>query len=347
MPSNFEYISKVGGTSSGTGQLTFNAPRGIATDGKYIWVADTGNHRIKKLRLQGLSFISHWGDLNVSTGLPTSGSGDTGFSSPDDILYYDGVLFISDRGNNRVKIHRATDGLFLKAITGLSSPRGMANDRKYLWVVNSGASQVIKYDIPTLTAVETMGSAGSGDGQLNTPLGIEYDVSDMAIYISDFGNTRVQKWDAHGGTFRGKITGLTDPIGVMINNHELYVLVDTSIKVYAAATLALQSTGGSVGTDNDEITGGAYIIFHEDMLLFTDYALNRLVVWNSYTPRRAYDSGGEIPIPGDEPFYDIPTVPIGEEQGGSPITIGGSAASDLLTWIEEQPVRNQVAWVRE
>lgn len=347
MPSNFSYVTKVGGTSSGTGNLTFNAPRGLATDGRFLWVCDSGNNRIKKLKLQGLSFVAHWGDINVSTGLPASGTGDTGFSSPEDILYYEGVLFISDRGNNRIKIHRATDGLFLKSFGSVSGPRGIACDRKYLWVVDTGNSRVLKYDIPTLTVVETLGSAGSGNQQLNTPIGIEYDKQSQAIFIADSGNTRILQWDAHGGTYRASITGLTDPTCPMVKNHLLYNTFDSNIKVYSTSTLALQATGGSLGTDNDEISGGAYIIAHENNIIFTDYVAHRVMVWQNYNVRRSYDAGNEIPIPGEEPFSDVPTVPIGEEQQGSSVTIGGSAQSDLMRWVEEQPASNEAAWSEE
>ncbi len=50
----------------------------------------------------------------------------------------------------------------------------------------------------------TFGSSGSGDGQLNRPTGVAVD-SDGIIYVADWGNDRLQVFDADGRF----ITGMT------------------------------------------------------------------------------------------------------------------------------------------
>jgi DNA-binding beta-propeller fold protein YncE len=199
MPSNFAYITKIGGTSAGDGNSEFSVPRGLTTDGNFVWVTDSSNHRIKKLKLSGLTFVAHYGDLD-SSGDPISGTGNTGFNSPQDILYWNDLLFVSDSGNNRVKIHRANDMLFIKELTGFSTPKGLTANRQYLWVADSGNNRISRIKLSTLAVEQNAGSSGSGNQQLNGPTQIAYDAHERVIFISDRSNTRILKWDAFGAS---------------------------------------------------------------------------------------------------------------------------------------------------
>ncbi|MGB9940271.1 6-bladed beta-propeller [Methanosarcina sp.] len=49
----------------------------------------------------------------------------------------------------------------------------------------------------TYTFVAKWGSYGSSDGQFKTPIGIDVDSLDN-IYVADFGNHRIQKFDSNG-----------------------------------------------------------------------------------------------------------------------------------------------------
>jgi sugar lactone lactonase YvrE len=345
VPTNFAYITKVGGTASGTGELEFNAPRGLATDGSYLYVCDTGNHRIKKLTLKGLQFVAHWGDLD-SNGAPTSGTGNTGFSSPEGIHHREGYLFIADRGNNRIKIHRATDGRYINEFGTLSAPRGVTGNHKYLWVVDSGNSRIVRYDIPTLTADNTAGSNGSGNNQLNGPLGITFDQHERCIYIADNTNTRLLKWNAYEDmTYIAVISSIGSPVSAVVSDDLVYVTLAASITAYDTSTLTSQSVGLSSGTGNGNISTGSYIIAHERNLIFTEIGNNRLQIVYNYRPQRAYDTGESLTIDGQ--WFVNPTVPIGGDQQGEFVTIGGTAQSDLIRWVEEERAAVNGAWSEE
>jgi DNA-binding beta-propeller fold protein YncE len=65
--------------------------------------------------------------------------------------------------------------------------------------------------------------AGTGDGELNRPLGLAVDAQNY-IYVADTGNNRVQKFDLNGrfvakwgsaGTGDGQMMG---PVSVAVNN---------------------------------------------------------------------------------------------------------------------------------
>ena len=49
----------------------------------------------------------------------------------------------------------------------------------------------------TITYVSQFGSAGSGNGQFNSPYSISFDSSGN-IYVTDNGNHRIQKFDSNG-----------------------------------------------------------------------------------------------------------------------------------------------------
>lgn len=339
MPTNFAYITKLGSTTAGDGNSEFSVPRGLTTDGNYLWIADSSNNRIKKLKLSGLTFVAHYGDLD-SSGDPISGSGDTGFDSPQDILYWNELLFVSDSGNDRIKIHRANDMRFIKELTGFSTPKGLAANRQYLWVADSGNNRISRIKLSTLTVEQNAGSSGSGNQQLNGPTQIAYDAHERVIFISDRANTRILKWDAFGAmTYRDSLGLSSTPTGVAVKDHTLYVLTVTAMTAYDTSTLTSQDTAGSNGTGNTNIAAGSYVLPWRDSLLFTDSSNNRLMVWVNYDSRRARATGDDITIGGD--WFEIP---IGGIQEGADLTIGGSNSSDLVRWVEEQPSNEALAW---
>lgn len=345
MATNFQYIAKLGGTASGDGNSQFNAPKGMVTDGIYLWVCDTGNHRIKKLTLTGLGFVAHWGDVDVSTGDPTSGTGNTGFSSPTDIILRDGYLFISDTGNNRIKIHRATDGKYINQITGFSSPKGMAMNRQFFWVCNSGSHQIRRYRFSDLSLIESQGSLGAGNTTLSSPEQIAYDPAERVIYIADTVNNRIVKWDAFGFAYRDDFGGtLVIPKGVAVKDYVLYVVELHTITAYETTDLSSQDSEGSDGSGNANISAGAYIIAWQDSLIFSDTGNNRIAVWQNYKVNRAFTSGSTRKITGG--FFVDPTVAIGEKVDEDDYTIGGTETKDKTRWIASESDHHALGWVQ-
>ena len=86
---------------------TLNFPENITNDGTYLYVTDWANHRIVQLNSTG-SVINTFGSI---------GTGNSNFTYPRGIYYKDGLLYIADTQNSRIKIHQ-TDGTFIAEITG-------------------------------------------------------------------------------------------------------------------------------------------------------------------------------------------------------------------------------------
>jgi len=108
-------VKTIGGQAQQTGKddgpaakSTFNGPRGIATDGKFVYVADTGNEVIRKIDLGSLttSTIAGTGEEGAA-----DGPGDKAtFSNPGAMCMQGATLYVMDADNHAVrKINTATN----------------------------------------------------------------------------------------------------------------------------------------------------------------------------------------------------------------------------------------------
>jgi len=70
---DLSYVSKIGGTSSGSGIDEFSYPENVTNDGTNLYITDGGNARIVKRLASDLSYVSQIG---------SSGAGDDQFISP-------------------------------------------------------------------------------------------------------------------------------------------------------------------------------------------------------------------------------------------------------------------------
>src|SRR5690349_17041858 len=75
----------------------------------------------------------------------------------------------------------------------LNNPRGIVlDDKGNLYVVDSGNNRIQEFDING-KFIRTWGSFGSGEGQFNHPIGITVDYARGYVYVTDTGNSRVEK----------------------------------------------------------------------------------------------------------------------------------------------------------
>jgi uncharacterized protein (TIGR03437 family) len=184
---------------------SLSLPSGIApipNGGFYI--ADTGNHRIRR--------VNQGGNMSTVAGFDSGGwNGDgialgASLNGPTALaLTSTGVLYIADTGNNRIR-KLTTDGQLTTVAGGsktglaLNHPRGLALDvNETLWIADTGNNRLLTLTREgALTIAAGTGSAGfSGDGaealaaKLDSPSGLAAD-SLGNIYIADTGNNRIR-----------------------------------------------------------------------------------------------------------------------------------------------------------
>lgn len=191
-------------------------PTGIARDSSgNLYVADTGNHVIRKITPAGV--------VSTLAGLPgTSGSADgngTGarFNLPKHVAISGSDIFVTDSGNHTIRSVRITDGS-VSTVAGLAgsagsadgtstaarfnSPFGIAADSttNILFVSDSNNHTIRTVGVGSgivTTIAGQAGSTGSADGtgaaaRFNLPQGLTRDTAGN-LFLADQGNQTIRK----------------------------------------------------------------------------------------------------------------------------------------------------------
>ena len=240
------------------GQFANPVDLAVSTDG-FVYVADTGNHRIQKFASDS-TFILSWG---------TFGSGPGQFNSPTGVAVDpSGNVYVADASNNRIQRFDA-GGVFIQQ---WSSPSAIGLEvdptGAFLYVVAADSVRQYTTSGVRLTAWRTFASnftlwdvavgptghsyvtatydnevrkyfsvalvaswSGTGDGQLFHPTGIAVDSQDH-VYVADVdwvrkfssGGTFLSRWGGHGG-LPGQFIS---PYGVAVDSDGNIYVVDNS-----------------------------------------------------------------------------------------------------------------------
>ncbi len=173
------------------GNYTFYRPYGVCSDGDYVYVSDTFNHRIVKYTFPDLQYVAELG---------TKGTGNDNFACPMGICTDGTYLWICDTDNHRVKKHLCSDLSYVGEVGAYGTGNGQFNypmdvdaNGTHIFVIDTNNHRIQKFTVgsPNPTWVATFGSQGSGDDQFERPGGIC--VAGDHVYIADTGNYRVKK----------------------------------------------------------------------------------------------------------------------------------------------------------
>ncbi len=160
-----------------------NQPRGIVADtmGGFVYVVDSGNHRIRKFDTNG-NLIATIGGL---------GSNDGQFDSPHGVaidIY--GNIYVTDRNNKRVQ--KFSPALaWIQSWSVSADPGGIACDsgRNRLYVADYADNQILVYSLDG-AFYRSLSVAGR-------PLGVAVDKSGF-VYVTDVENNRFLKYTPDG-----------------------------------------------------------------------------------------------------------------------------------------------------
>lgn len=259
LDANGAFATAWGNYGSGYGE--FSGPSGVAVDGNgNVYVADWGNSRIQKFDANG-TFVTAWGingngsgELSYPIGVAADGSGN---------------VYVTDTDNHRIQKFDANGAM--QGTWGAYSVRTMqvatvATDRLgYVYAVDARNARIQKFD-PNGTFVTAMGGRGSGQGEMNSPLGAAIDGSGN-VYAVDYGNRRIQKFDANGafiatlGSYGSGDGQFTEPAGIAVDGSgNVYVsdLGNSRIQKFDASG-AFLTAWGSRGSGQAEMDGPAGI----------------------------------------------------------------------------------------
>ncbi len=203
------------GTQDGSGSnARFFVPSGVAIDsGGNVYVADTGNHTIRKITPSGI--VSTLAGVGGQSGSANGTGTSARFKSPSGIVSDSGGnLYVTDTGSHTIR--KVTPGGAVTTLAGVAnaagssdgsgslarfnSPTGIAIDSGGNLFVTEVGTQTIRR-VSAAGAVTTIagatGQRGSADGTGNTarfeePMGIAVD-SGGTVYIADTLNNTIRR----------------------------------------------------------------------------------------------------------------------------------------------------------
>jgi glucose/arabinose dehydrogenase len=219
-----EYDAKTGAAINAKliGGLSF--PDALALKDNTLFVANGGGNTV--------------GEYDATTGAPINASFITGLKQPAGLALLGNTLFVANSRAGTVGKYDAatTMGVAINAsfITGLNGPAGLAvkrhgderehdegdakRDHDTLFVANSGAGTVGKYDATTGAPINASFITG-----LNDPVGLA--LRGDKLFVANSGAGTVGEYDAKtGGAINVSfITGLNGPAGLALLGDKLFV----------------------------------------------------------------------------------------------------------------------------
>jgi hypothetical protein len=220
--------------SNGASAASLETPRGLASDGTHLWVADSANNRVLGFGLAtdpvtGASASIVLGQLNFLTnGFNQSSTAANGATSaPRGLSAVDGKLYVADTNNHRVLefgtplvageapslVYGQPNGTLALPNSGgvasastLDAPRGVFSDGIHVFIADTGNNRVLvssaasKSTSATLVLgqsgfTETAANAGGASAKtMQAPTGVYYDGT--RLWVADTGNHRVLVWNS-------------------------------------------------------------------------------------------------------------------------------------------------------
>ncbi|MGA7802009.1 MAG: thioredoxin-like domain-containing protein [Gammaproteobacteria bacterium] len=228
----------------------FNNPQGLALVDEFLYVADTDNHAIRRVRLRT-------GDVDTIAGTGAQGRGAGTFfddpikaslNSPWDLAYGDGSLFIAMAGQHQIwRLHLTNNTIGVYAGSGregitdgpaaqasFAQPSGLAVADERLFVADSETSAIRQVRLPFNTVSTLVGTGlfefGDVDGagraaRLQHPLGISVDPARGRLWIADTYNSKIKTMPLKSNSVSTLKIGyaLDEPGGLSVHGDLLFV----------------------------------------------------------------------------------------------------------------------------
>jgi len=238
----------------------FRSPQGLAADGDFIWVADTGNHALRRIdrRDGGVTTIAGDGRRGpILRGGDAAGT--VRLASPWDAETAGGKVYLANAGTHQLAVYDpASDRLAVAAGTGgenlrdgpsehalLAQPSGLALHGASLYFADSEISAIRKLDLNTGDVETLVGQGlfdfGDADGSfdealLQHALGVAADDSG-GLWVADSYNGLIRHLDPVSRRVATQSPGncadtvclpFAEPAGIAVAGAERLLLSDTN-----------------------------------------------------------------------------------------------------------------------
>jgi sugar lactone lactonase YvrE len=251
------------GAADGAGTVaTFNGPSDITTDGSNLYVADTGNNKIRKVVIATgvVSSLTGAADTTVAAGAADGAGSTATFNYPSGITTDGSNLYVADTYNNKIRKVVIATGV-VSSITG-------ATDTTVATGTAGGFARA---------STSTTGAGGAADGLAGAatfyyPQGITTDGSNL--YVADTGNNKIRKIviatgvvssvtgaadttvDAGAADGAGTAAAFNNPSSITSDGSNLYV-ADTGNNKIRKVAIATDVVSSLTGAADATVAAGA------------------------------------------------------------------------------------------
>ena len=236
---------------------SFYRPQGLFLDGGNLYVADTGNHAIRRVNLQTKHVETISGNGKQAAWRSVGGNAKTSeLSSPWDLVKVRNALYIAIAGTHQIwKLDFDKQTVAPFAGTGaearldapiaeaaFAQPSGIVSDGKKLWIADSESNIIREIDLQKETVETLVGGDlydfGDQDGEeddvlLQHPLGVA--LYNGKVLIADTYNHKIKMLDAEkktvetflgtgkSGQIDGKAATFYEPGGLSVAGGKLFI----------------------------------------------------------------------------------------------------------------------------
>jgi DNA-binding beta-propeller fold protein YncE/thioredoxin-related protein len=215
-----QYGNDGAGFIDGNGSMAaFDNPQGMVLVDDFLYVADTGNHAIRRIhtRTNDVVTIAGTGKAGTTASVDIPGTPSTvSMSSPTDIVFRNGKLYIAMTGSHQIwRLSLIANTIEVFAGSGyedlqdgppgsaaFSQPSGLALLGDGLFCVDAGTSAVREIDVQSGIVKTVVGEGlfdfGDSDGpgaaaRLQYPLGIVADPAHQMLWVTDTYNNKIKR----------------------------------------------------------------------------------------------------------------------------------------------------------
>ena len=248
-----QYGSASAGFIDGNGTMAaFDNPQGMVLADDFLYVADTGNHAIRRIHLRSNDVVTIAGTGSAGTsaavvdipGTPLTVS----MSSPTDVVFKNGKLYIAMAGSHQIwRLSLVANTIEVFSGSGyedlqdgppgsaaFSQPSGLALLENRLFCVDAGASAIREIDMDTGVVSTLVGEGlfefGDSDGagsvaRLQYPLDIVADPIHQMLWVTDTFNNKIKRIGVSTSYVSSTSCGrhLDEPGGLAFHDDTLYI----------------------------------------------------------------------------------------------------------------------------
>jgi DNA-binding beta-propeller fold protein YncE len=246
-----QYGSAAAGLIDGNGTgAAFCNPQGMALADDFLYVADEGNHAIRRIHMRTDDVDTIAGTGKIGQSIPGSCGTpvNAGLNSPRDVVFKDGKLYIAMPGSHQIwRLSLVTNKIEVFSGTGrqglldgpastavFSQPSGLTPLLNRLYVVDAGTSAVREVDIETGAVRTIVGEGlfdfGDHDGtgraaRLQYPLDISADPMHRMLWVADAYNNKIKRIGVSSEFVSSVVVNhrLDEPGGLVFHDDTLYI----------------------------------------------------------------------------------------------------------------------------